>query len=127
MVDLELTGLGTVIGVVIPPGVETLSSAVVVMLTSLVADVGGVSSDTDAADGNYTIVEVPVGPFRLTARDNTNGFLGEAEGVVTSDGETVTVDIQLIDNAVNFGTGIRKLDANEYEYRIGSDGALQNG
>ena len=127
-VDLELTGLGTVIGAVVPPGVETLSSSVVVTLTSLVPELGGVSSDTGAADGTYEIAEVPVGPFRLSARDSTNGFLGEAEGVVTSDGETVTVDIQLIDNAVTFpGAGIRKLDANGYDYRIRSDGALRGG
>ena len=124
-VDLALTGLGTVVGAVVPPGVETLSSAVVVTLTSLAPEVGGVSSDINAADGNYTIAEVPVGPFRLSARDNTNGFLGEAEGVMTSDGETVTVDIQLIDNAVAFPTnGIRKKDANGYVYNIRSDGAL---
>ena len=129
-VNLELTGLGTVVGAVRPPGDEELSGSVVVTLTSLVPEVGGVTSDTmiDSVERQYEIAGVPVGPFLLSARDNPNGFLGEAQGVVTSDGETVIVDIQLIDNAVTFpASGIRKLDANGYDYRIRSDGALISG
>ena len=57
-----------------------------------------------AAGGTYLINDVPVGAFTLTARDLLNGFQGEAAGAMTSDGEDVVVDIQLIDNAITFSS-----------------------
>ncbi|MFQ5788980.1 MAG: carboxypeptidase regulatory-like domain-containing protein [Acidobacteriota bacterium] len=126
-VTLQLIGLGTVTGQVIPPSGETLSSSVRVGLTSLAEDIGGFFSDPDGADGIYLISEIPVGPFTLSARDSFNGFLGEADGVITADGETVVIDVQLVDNAINLAAGKRLLDANEGDFRIQKSGSLLAG
>ena len=70
---------------------------------------------------------MPVGPFTLNGRDLTNGFQGEASGVVPNDGETVVVDIQLIDNAITFSSfGNRLFDGNEARYRVLQNGALNS-
>ena len=67
-VELELVGLGTVLGSVIPPAGETLSSFALVNLTSLTPDLGRFFSDRDVSDGTYEISDVPVGGFTLSAR-----------------------------------------------------------
>jgi len=124
-VDIQLNGLGTVTGQVIPPAGETLSGGVTVDLRSLTPDLGGTFSDDDASDGTFEITNVPVGPFTLSARDRPNGFLGEATGEVTTNGETVVVDIQMLDNAFNWSSsGVRREDANEATYRVVRRGAL---
>ncbi len=127
VVDIVLGGLGTVTGQVLPPSGEILSSYVRVDLTSLSPDLGGFFSDHEASDGTYTIENVPVGAFRLSAHDDHGGFLGEAEGNVTADGETVVVDIQLVDNALNLSSPQSLNDGNGLIYRIGKSGALSQG
>ena len=125
---LALTGLGSVSGDVLPPFGQMLSTSNVrVDLTSLAAEVGGILSDDNATDGTYLISEVPVGAFTLNARDIPNGFQGEAAGAVTSDGENVVIDIQLIENAITFSSfGNRLFDGNEARYRVLQNGALNS-
>ncbi|MGH9459813.1 MAG: carboxypeptidase regulatory-like domain-containing protein, partial [Vicinamibacteria bacterium] len=126
-VNIRLNGLGTVTGQVIPPLGESLSGSVTVDLRSLTPDLGGTFSDDDASGGTYEITGVPVGPFVLSASDRSNGFLGEAAGELTADGETVVVDIQLLDNAFNWSSGGELLhDANDARYRIANRGALHS-
>ena len=91
-IELELVGVGTVRGALIAPG--PLSSFARVNLTSLTPDIGGFFSDIDVSDGTYEITGVLVGAFRLSAVDGVNGFLGEADGEITADGEIVTIDIE---------------------------------
>jgi len=125
-VNIQLNGLGTVTGQVIPPSGESLSGSVTVDLRSLTPDLGGTFSDGDASDGTYAIIGVPVGPFTLSARDRSNGFLGEAAGELSADGEPVVVDIQLLDNAFNWSSsGVILRDANDARYRVAHRGALR--
>ena len=129
-VDIELVGVGVVTGRALPPSGETLSSGVTVTLTSLAPDVGGIRTTTTSAAsmGQYSFAEVPVGDFRVTARDNFQGFLGAENAAVTADAETVTVDIQLEDNAFTFFTGGEVLDdGNGTRYRIAQTGAMVEG
>ena len=124
-VELRVVGLGTVRGRVIPPLGETLSAAARVDLSSFAQDVGGALSDPDATDGTYVISNVPAGGFRVSARDHWRGFQGEAAGTVTADGEDVVIDIQLVDNAIQFASSGRLLrDGNEARYSVLQRGAL---
>ena len=124
-VNLALVGLGTVGGQVLPPAGETLSPSARADLTSFAAEVGGVLSDNDASDGTFLIENVPVGAFRVNARDNWNGFQGEGAGTLTADGESVVVDVQLVDNAFTFPTfGQHLVDGNEARYPVLQRGAL---
>ena len=126
-VELELVGLGTVLGSVIPPAGETLSSFALVNLTSLTPDLGGFFSDRDVSDGTYEISDVPVGGFTLSAIDSVNGFLGEAEGEITADGEVVEINIELVDNAIDLRFGKNLFDGNTLSYTIQKSGRLING
>jgi hypothetical protein len=125
--DVELVGLGRVQGAVLPPPGETLSSLVNVTLTSLAPDVGGIHT-ASGATGSYVIDDVPVGAFRISARDVVQGFLGEAQGVVPSDGAEVTANLQLLDNAFDFNSAASDLrDGNDAQYRVTGAGSLTTG
>ena len=126
-VTLDISGLGSVGGAVVPPAGESLSANVFVNLASLAAEVGGVFADYDAEDGTYLITDVPVGPFTVTGRDQFQDFQGEVAGVVTADGEHVVADIQLLDNGLTFSIyGNRLLDGNQAPYKIRQDGRLDS-
>ncbi|MCI0636348.1 MAG: carboxypeptidase regulatory-like domain-containing protein, partial [Actinobacteria bacterium] len=106
--DVELVGLGRVQGSVLPPAGQTLSSLVNVTLTSLAPDVGGIFT-VSGASGAYAVDDVPVGAFRVSARDVVKGFLGEAQGVVPANGATVTANVQLLNNAFDFNSAASDL------------------
>ena len=124
-IELQLVGVGTVRGALIAPG--PLSSFARVTLTSLSPDIGGFFSDADVSDGNYEITGVPVGAVTLSAVDGGNGFLGEADGEVSADGEEVTIDIELVDNALNLRFGKSLRDGNQVSYFVQKGGSLSNG
>jgi hypothetical protein len=126
-VSAVLAGLGRVQGTVLPPSGQTLSSLVNVTLTSLAPDVGGIVT-TSGASGTYVIDDVPVGAFRISARDVVKSFLGEAQGSVLTDGATVTANVQLVNNGFDFNSAASDLhDGNDAQYRVTGSGSLING
>ena len=65
-------------------------------------------------DGFYRAVDVNVGDMRVIARDRPNNYEGRAESVLTFDGETITVDVQMEGDQI-----LAELyDANNYVFPI---------
>jgi large repetitive protein len=65
---------------------------------------GGASGTTTDGSGNYSISNVFVGPFNVTASSSTLGLGGQASGSVASDGQNVTANITLTASGTVTGT-----------------------
>src|SRR5262249_5219530 len=63
--------------------------------------------------------------FSVTASDFTRRVFGEVFGNVTSDGQSVTANIQLTSNAVTLPTNL--FDFNSFRFDIQPDGTLVDG
>jgi hypothetical protein len=121
---LIFTGLGTVHGNVKNPD-GTAATFLGVSLRSANPQIGGFINSTTDSLGNYSISGVPVGPFAVTASDFTRRVFGETFGNVTSDGQSVTANIQLTSNAVTLPTNL--FDFNAFKFDIQPDGTLSDG
>jgi len=125
VVDIEMVGLGTVTGTLVPPVNRTLSPLVPVTLTSFAPDLVR-TLFASAVGGSFQIANVPVGPFLVTARDSD--LYGEVQGGIPAHGEEVTVSITLTANTVVFGPqGFTLRDGNDSQHRIFKDGELGSG
>ena len=122
---LNFIGLGTVQGTVFNPSNAAEGAGIPVSLRSLNSVIGGYFNASTDANGQYSISGVPVGNFTVTARDNQNGFLGDASGQLTADGQTATIDVHLLNNAITLPTNI--YDANGFYYDVQSNGSVANG
>lgn len=86
---------------------------------------GGPFSATTQADGTYSIPLVPVGSLRVTGDDEVRKLRAEAAGFVRFDGDVVTVDLELLDNAVVLPR--TRYDANNFFYDLQASGAIGTG
>ncbi len=125
VVDIEMVGLGTVTGTLVPPVDRTLSPSVPVTLTSFAPDLVQ-TLFTSAVGGIFQIANVPVGPFLVTARDSD--LYGEVQSGIPAHGDEVAVSITLTANTVVFGPqGFTLRDGNDSQHRIFKDGELGSG
>jgi len=122
--NLVFVGLGTVQGTVRNPD-GSLANGVSITLQSANSQVGGFLTTTSNLAGSYTINGVPTGSFTVTASVPARQLVAEASGQITSDGAVATVDIQLLNNAVNLPTNL--FDASDFFFNVQSDGSIQDG
>ena len=108
--NLVLIARGNVEGTVLDPN-GAAATGVGVSVSSSGGNSRFVRTDVD---GFYRAVDVNVGDVRVVARDAPNNFEGRAEGVLTADGETITVDVQMEGDQI-----LAELyDANNYVFPI---------
>ncbi|HEX3153214.1 MAG TPA: carboxypeptidase regulatory-like domain-containing protein [Candidatus Angelobacter sp.] len=122
--NLVFVGLGTVQGTVRNPD-GTLANGVSITLQSANPQVGGFLTTTSNASGAYTINSVPTGSFTVTASVPAKQLVAETFGQIASDGAVATVDIQLLNNAVNLPTNL--WDASDFFFNVQSDGSILDG
>jgi plastocyanin len=124
--NLTLIGAGTVTGRVTNPNGSPASNINVSLTSQTVGFSAPFTTRTDAS-GDYSLAQVPLGPFTIVAstRIGEQDFSGQAAGQVATDGETVTVNIQL---AVSLVPTTRTFyDASNYAYNLQPSGSLQDG
>lgn len=120
--DLVLVGVGAVSGLVTnDQGVPAPGAAILVY--SPTCPYCGYFSATAGSDGRYSVPDVPVGSFTISASQTPQGHRADGSGVVSHDGETVTVDLQLLSSAVTLDYVIT--DANAMTWYAEPDGSLR--
>ena len=122
-VTITLPVNGTVRGTVTDQSGAVAGIAVTVRSAN--ASFGGFQTATTDATGGYIVAGVPEGSFTATVQDFGRQLFGEKTGTVDTDGQDVTTDISLLNNAVAL-PAIR-LDANGFDYRIEANGQPATG
>src|SRR6185436_14027693 len=120
--NLTLVGEGVVTGRVLSPTGVALPG-VTVSVRSGTPVIGGFFGGFTDATGRCRIVNVPVGTF--TASASSAGAQGEASGRIDTDGQEVTADIQLVNNAITLP--VTRFDANNTLFDIQGSGAVASG
>ena len=126
--DLTLIGVGTVTGTVHNPDGTVVAGIGVTLNSYAPGYAHGISGQTNV-NGVYTIGQVPVGNFTVSASGQTptSTLFGSTDGMLPGDGQTATADIQLTETQVPISVGISLYDANGFVYDIGQNGSIQNG
>ena len=122
--DLTLIGLGTVQGRVLMPD-SSSAGDMPVTVRSLTPVFGKTWSVRTDAAGYYTVERVPVGDIIVTSGNMDDQLWGEGEGKIINDGDTITVDIILENNAITLPLDI--FDANHFRFDIQEDGTTKYG
>lgn len=117
---LTFIGEGTVVGQVTNPD-GTIATGVSVALRSGNTVLGGFFQTQTDSHGNYLIGNVPVGSFTITATNFSARLIAESAGQITSDGQTVTINIQLSNNALNLP--VNRWDGNDLFYQVETNGS----
>jgi hypothetical protein len=117
-------GEGTVRGTVTNPD-STVASGVSITLRSANTQIGGFFGATSDSSGNYSINNVPVGNFSVTATVPNSTLIAESFGQVPADGSTTVVNIQLLNNAVTLPTN--HFDGNDFFFNLQNNGSIQGG
>ena len=120
-VDLTMIGLGTVTGRVLNPDSSSASN-VLVTVRGTHPEFSTVSGPRTDAGGFYRVDEFPAAGVQVSAGDTARGLFGEASGVLGGDGETLTVDILLRNNAITLPTA--RFDGNFFNFDIQRDGSI---
>ncbi len=125
--DVVLSGLGSVTGVVTSPD-GTIAPGVGVTLVSSVPGMRNLFV-TSNVDGRYRFDNIPEGAFSLSASVPALRYGATIGGAITQDGETVPLDIQLLEDQVpvNTSTLARYYDANGMDYGVQRTGELRDG
>jgi hypothetical protein len=118
---LTFIGQGTVVGQVFNPDGSTAPN-IAVNLRSGNNVIGGFLGTATDSQGNYSFTGVPVGPFTVTANDFQRQLFAENAGQITADGQTVTVNIRLLNNAINLP--VDRFDGNDFFFTIQGDGSM---
>jgi protocatechuate 3,4-dioxygenase beta subunit len=124
--DLTLVGIGTVTGKVVNPD-GSFAQNVYVTISSNNAAYGvsyGASAVTDYT-GAFTFRDVPAGRFTLYASDEPRGLQGDNSAELTTDGSTVTANVNLVSNAISLPT--YRYDANNFTHNISNAGTNNYG
>ena len=77
---------------------------------------------TTGADGRYTVSDVAVGPFTITAERVAQGQRADAAGSIDAHGQTLTLDLQLLASSVTL-SNFALIDANYMRFDVERDGA----
>lgn len=120
--DLTMIGLGTVTGRIFEPASSVGSPDIPVTVRSLHPDFGRAFSVRTNAAGFYQVDQVPVGSVSVSAGNISQQKLGDANGILTVDGTTLTLDIALLNNAITVPQSLS--DGNAFSYSIQGNGAF---
>jgi hypothetical protein len=87
----------------------------------------GTYSTTSDSDGRYTFKDMAAGTFTLLARsaDAAHSLRAEEQGRIRFDGESLAIDLILVDNAVTMPYTLH--DANAIPFDLAGDGSVVNG
>ena len=124
--DLVVAGRGTVTGLVTNPDGSPAPGISVALRSDHVGYGVSFGTQTDVK-GQYSIALVPTGTYTVVAQlhtSTTNSF-GQANGTMTSNGATVTTNIQLSTSIVPVTQTF--YDANGFSYSIQQNGAVIDG
>src|SRR4029077_1680535 len=113
-VSITLPIAATVTGNVTDPK-GTAVANVTVTVQSANASFGGFQSATTDSNGVYTIPGVPEGSFTATVQDLGRQLFGQSVGTVQIDGQPVTTNIAITNNAVQLP--VTRYDANRATYQ----------
>lgn len=124
-VTVQLQAAGTVEGRVFMPGGTTPVGLADVSLQLNGRTVGfAVTSDAAPEVGRFGFTDVPTGEFTLDVFDNRTGRVGRSAGRITAQGETATVNVELL--PIGTVTGRVTANGNAVEHavvRIDADGS----
>jgi hypothetical protein len=95
-VSVQLQATGNVEGHVFLPDGTTAISLADVQLSVGGRSVGFTTTSEDPDTGKFSFINVPTGDFTLDAFDNHTGRVGRAAGSITTQGETVVVNVLLL-------------------------------
>ena len=128
--NLTLIGVGTVTGTVTNPD-NTPATGIGLQLTSSAPGYARSFSTATDTNGNYTIGQVPVGGFSVTAlqQTSTQVLSGTATGQITADGDHETANIQLSATQlpVSLSAPRTLFDGNNFPFDIAGNGAVADG
>lgn len=100
--NITFLGQGSVSGVVSDSfGNPVVNAAVSLNSQSIF---GGVSNTATDSSGNYSLPNIFIGPFKVTASSSALQQGGEANGTIISDQQTVTANITLVASGTVTGT-----------------------
>lgn len=122
--DLNIVPYGSVTGRVLMPDSSSAQN-IPVTVRSLSSEFARTFSVYTDAAGYYTVNSIPQGKLTVSAGSASLRLLGEGTGIVTVDGETVTVDIILQNNAVTMPYDL--LDGNLSRFNVQANGTLFRG
>ncbi|OGB21129.1 MAG: hypothetical protein A3I66_10075 [Burkholderiales bacterium RIFCSPLOWO2_02_FULL_57_36] len=122
--NLVLIGVGTVSGLA-TNAQNQAQPGIYVTLSNPDPTYGGSWSVTTQADGSYSFANVPAGNFTVRARSNDGRLQAQNSGTVRFDADVVTVNLTLVDNAVNLP--INLYDANGARFDLQGDGSVRTG
>ena len=100
--NVTFLGQGTVSGVVSDSSQNPVANATVSLNSQSIF--GGVSTTTTDTGGNYSLANIFVGPFQVTASSSALQEGGAASGSITADQQTVTENITLTVSGTVNGT-----------------------
>lgn len=122
--DVTVIGVGTVRGVV--TDINQLGvGGIAITVNNPDPLLGGRFLATTQADGSYSIAQVPAGNVQVTASNAARTLRAEGTGRVGFDGDNVTVDLVLVNNAVAMPYPV--YDANNFLYDIQGNGSIGAG
>lgn len=119
-VTITLPAAGIVRGLVTDSHGAVASIAVTVRSAN--ASFGGFQSVTTDSAGAYVVAGVPEGPFTATVQEFGRQLFGETSGRLDADGQDVTANISLINNAVSLP--VDRFDGNGMQYQVEKNGRI---
>ncbi len=123
-VSVQLQATGNVEGHVYLPDGTTAISLADVQLRVGGRSIGFTVTSEGPDVGKFTFVNVPTGDFTLDAFDNRTGRVGRAAGTVTTQGETVVVNLLLLPiGAVSGQVTANGIGVDHALVRISADGS----
>ncbi|MEQ1871423.1 MAG: carboxypeptidase-like regulatory domain-containing protein, partial [Vicinamibacterales bacterium] len=123
-VNLTFVGLGSVVGRVLNPD-NSSASNLTALVHALDPTFGSFAAPQTDGAGFYRADNVVVGPVTVNVGDPGRGLLGEANGVLGRDGDTLTLDILLKNNAI--ALPVTKTDANFFTFDVQKNGSIASG
>ena len=128
--NLTLIGVGSVSGLVSNPD-GTPAVGIGVTLNSLAPGYSRSFSSATDINGNYSIGQVPVGGFNVSAlqQSATQLLAGTASGSIPSNGGTATANIVLTTTAfpVSLNPPAHLFDGNNFPYDLAANGTIASG
>jgi len=121
-VTITLPAAGTVRGLVTDQSGAVGGIAVTVRSSN--PAFGGFQSTTTDPTGQYVVAGVPEGAFTATVQEFGRQLFGETSGRIDTDGQDVTANISLINNAVALPA--YRYDANGMAFRIEASGRISD-
>ena len=118
--NITLVGVGTVRGTIADSTSHTAAQGAAVTLVSKAVTYGGSRSVTASATGVYVFDDVPVGELTLSAV--WSGLAGDAFGAIAAHGADVTIDVQVLSEAVALPAGF--YDGNDIDWAVDAAGRM---